>query len=390
MKTKVMIIFGGRSVEHEVSVISGIQAYNNMDTDAFDVIPVYLSKENVLYAGEDTGRIEAYRDIDGLIKRSQRSILVNEGGRVKLVPYPKKAFGRSLEYEIDVVLPVLHGTNVEDGAFQGYLKTLGVPFAGCDVLASALGMDKYHMKAVLKEAGIPLLDALNFTLSDYEDIEGIIGKTEEKYGYPVIVKPVNTGSSVGIKVAGSRGELINAIDEGYKYSSRILIEKAITNLREINCAVLGDENQAEASECEEPLHSDEILSYKDKYQSNEKGGGSKGMAGVKRRIPADIPDELRTRVRELAVRAFKALCCAGVSRIDFLLDGDTGELYFNEINTIPGSLSFYLFEPIGVSYKELLTRLIELALKRDRTEKSLTFTFDTNILSTSALGGSKK
>ncbi len=391
MNTRVALIFGGKSVEHEVSIISGIQAYSNMDTERFDVIPVYLTKENLMYVGEDVGKIEAYKDIDALIKRSVRVIMVREGGRVRLVSYPKKTFGRSVEYDIDLAFPVLHGTNVEDGAFQGYLKTLGIPFTGCDVTASALGMDKFYMKAVLKQAGIPVLDAALFTLSDYKDMEGLIEKTEKQFSYPVIVKPVNLGSSVGITVAKNRTELTNAIDEGFKYASKILIEHAIEKLREINCAVLGDENEAEASECEEPLHSDEILSYKDKYLGGSKNAPSKGMAGVKRRIPADLKSEERENIRALAVKAFKALGCSGVSRIDFMIDENDGSLYFNEINTIPGSLSFYLFEPVGLPYKELLTRLMDLALKRERTENSLTFTFETNILDSAGFGskGSK-
>ncbi len=389
MKTRVALIFGGKSVEHEVSVISGIQALNSFDREKYDVISVYLTKDNHMYVGDDIGSIDAYKDIEGLLKRSSRVIMVNDGGRVKLSSFPKKTFGKNVEYDIDVAFPVVHGTNVEDGAFQGYLKTIGVPFAGCDVMASALGMDKYFMKAVLKEAGIPVLPARVFTLSDYEDMEGLIGKAEKEFSYPVIVKPVNLGSSVGIQVAGTKEELIDAVDDAFKYAGRILIERAITGLREINCAVLGDENEAEASECEEPLHTDEILSYEDKYVNGSKDGGSKGMASVKRRIPADISPERREEIRTMAVKAFKAMGCAGVARIDFMLDTDDDILYFNEINTIPGSLSFYLWKPLGISYKELLTRIVELSLKRSRMENSLTFTFDTNILKNASFGGSK-
>ena len=180
-----------------------------------------------------------------------------------------------------------------------------------------------------------------------------------------------------------------SVDDAFKYATKIIVERAITNLREINCAVLGDENEAEASECEEPLHSDEILSYEDKYVSNAKSSGSKGMASVSRKIPADLMPEKREEVRSLAVKAFKALGCNGVARIDFMIDEDTGKLYFNEINTIPGSLAFYLWEPLGISYKEQLDRMIKLALKRARTEEGITFSFDTNILNSASLGGSK-
>ncbi len=389
MKTRVAMMFGGKSVEHEVSVISGIQAYMSMDTDKYDVIPVYMTKNNEMYIGDSIGDIESYKNIDELLKKSQRVIMINEDGRVKLVQYPVKKLGKNVEVGIDVAFPVVHGTNVEDGGFQGYLKTMGIPFVGCDVTASAIGMDKYITKLVLKESNVPVLDARLYTLSDYADVESMMNDIENVFGYPVIVKPVNLGSSVGISVAKSRVELANSVDDAFRYATKVLVEHAITNLREINCSVLGDENDAIASECEEPLHTKDILSYEDKYVSNAKGSGSKGMASVSRRIPAELTPEKREEVRELAVRSFKALGCNGVSRIDFMIDADTDKLYFNEINTIPGSLAFYLWEPVGVPYKELLDRMIQLALKRERTEESLTFTFDTNILNQASFGGSK-
>ena len=389
MKTRVALMFGGKSVEHEVSVISGIQAYLSMDTEKYDVIPVYLTKKNEMYVGEKIGKIESYKNIDALLKESQRVIMMNENDHIMLTPYPQKLFGKKEAQEIDIVFPVVHGTNVEDGALQGYFKTLGVPFVGCDVTASAVGMDKFIMKTILKEYDVPLLDAAVYKLADYSDMEGLMDKIEAKFGYPVIIKPVNLGSSVGISVAKTRVELANAIDDSFRYSTKILVEHAISSLREINCAVLGDENEAIASECEEPLHTKDILSYEDKYVSNAKGSGSKGMASVARKIPADLTPEQREEVRELAVRSFQALGCNGVARIDFMIDEETGKLYFNEINTIPGSLAFYLWEPIGIPYKELLDRMIQLAFKRKRTESALTFTFDTNILNTASFGGSK-
>lgn len=389
MKTRVAMMFGGKSVEHEVSVITGIQALMNMNTDKYDVIPVYMTKKNEMYIGDEIGNIDSYKDIDSLLKKSQRVIIVNEGGKVGFLPYPLKKFGSNKLMEFDVAFPAVHGTNVEDGAFQGYLKTLGIPFVGCDVTASAIGMDKYIMKAVLKEQGVPVLDAKLYTLSDYANIDNLMNSVEESLGYPVIVKPVNLGSSVGISVAKNRIELANSVDDAFRYATKVLVEHAISNLREINCSVLGDENEAEASECEEPLHTEDILSYEDKYVSNAKSGGSKGMASVSRKIPADLSADERAKVRELAVNSFKALGCNGVSRIDFMIDEDNGELYFNEINTIPGSLAFYLWEPIGLSYKELLDKMIQLALKRAREERSLTFTFETNILNSASFGGAK-
>lgn len=389
MKTRIAVMFGGKSVEHEVSIISGIQAIMSMDQEKYEITPVYIDKKNEMYVGEEVGNIDAYKDIKGLLAKSRRVIMVNENDNVYLTAYPAKRFGKNITIPVDIAFPIVHGTNVEDGALQGYLKTIGVPFVGCDVTASAVGMDKYVTKAILKDHNVPVLDCCCFTTSDYADMDTLLATIEERIGYPAIVKPLNLGSSVGISVANDRVELIKSVDDAFTYAKRILVEHAIKQLREINCAVLGDENEAIASECEEPLHTKDILSYEDKYLSNSKSGGSKGMASVSRKIPADLTPEKKKEVQDMAVKSFKTLGCNGVARIDFMIDEENGQLYFNEINTIPGSLSFYLWEPIGIPYRELLDRMIQLALKRKREEDALTFSFDTNILSGQILSGSK-
>lgn len=399
MKKRIAMIWGGKTVEHEVSVISGIQALKAMDTEKYELIPVYMTKDNDMYIGKSVGDIEAYSNIPALLKGSQRVVMINDGGKFLLTPYPFKIFGNSKAVEFDLAFPIVHGTNVEDGALQGYIKTIGVPIVGPDVTASAISMDKFVTKAVVKNARVPVLDAKVYTTADYDDMDAMIKDIEHVVGYPVIVKPVNLGSSVGIGIAKTRDELIATVDDAFMYAARIMVEHAISNLREINCAVLGDETEAVASECEEPLTSGVILSYEDKYvngggKKGSKGGvktsaaaagaakGSQGsgMANLSRKIPADISKEKREEIRELAVKAFKALGCNGVSRIDFMIDEDSGALYFNEINPIPGSLSFYLWEPTGMPYTELLDRIIELALKRARQEDAITYKFDTNIL----------
>ena len=390
MKTRVAVMYGGRSVEHEVSVISGIQALLSIDTDKYETIPVYITKDNQFYVGEDIGKIEAYKDIDGLLSRSQKVIWVNEGDKVVLSPYPKKMFGSMKEIEVDVAFPVVHGTNEEDGTLMGFLKTLGVPFVGCDVTAAAIGMDKYISKCVLKDNDIPVLDCICFHEDDYADMDDLINRAEEKVGYPAIVKPVNSGSSVGISMAKNRQELIAAVDDAFTYATIVLVEHGIQQLKEINCSVLGDDSGAKASILEEPFHSKDILSYEDKYMGQgAKDGGSKGMASVSRKIPADLPEDVTKRIQEYAVRAFKAFGCNGVARIDFMIDEESGELYFNEINTIPGSLSFYLWEPTGLKYSDLLDQIIQMGLKRARKDRAMTFTFDTNILDQNAFGGAK-
>lgn len=390
MKIKIGVFFGGQSVEHEISIISAIQAIQAFDTDKYDVVPLYIAKNGNLYTGPAAADIEEYKNIPSLISKCQRVLLVNEEGKFNLLKYPLKKFGSNIIEQIDVAFPVVHGTNAEDGTLQGYLKTIGIPFAGCDVLASAVGMDKYVQKAVLGKNGIPVLDCLLFTAFEHESgTDNLVTLVEDNMPYPVIVKPINLGSSIGIKKAQNRSELTEAIDNAFEFAVKILVEPAIANLREINCSVLGDSSQAEASECEEPVNEGSILSFEDKYIGGAKESGSKGMASTKRKIPADISDDLRARIRETAVKSFKLLDCCGVVRIDFMLDEDTGELWFNEINTIPGSLAFYLWEPLGLTYPQLLDRLVQLALKRRREQENIVYTFESNVLSGMKLGGAK-
>lgn len=390
VKRKVAFVFGGKSVEHEISIITGLQAYHAFDNDTYDAFVLYLSKENEFYVGKDLEEIENYRDMNSLLSRVTKVILVNDNGVPKLVSYPPKKFGKNFEQQVDLAFLCVHGTNVEDGALQGFFQTLGLEIVGCDVESAALGMDKFSQKAILRDAGVPTLEAKRYTYKDYEDIDSLVSDVETTFGYPVIIKPVDLGSSVGINVAKDKASLIDAIDEAFRFASLILAEHAISNLREINCAVLGDIESAQASEIEEPISSDEILSYEDKYMSGSKGGPSKGMASVSRQIPANVTSEVREEIRELAIRAFQALGCSGVARIDFLIDVENdNKIYFNEINTIPGSLSFYLWEPLGKPYSELLGDMIEIARIRERRRAALTFTFSTNVLDSASLKGSK-
>lgn len=402
MKTKVGVFFGGKTTEHEISVISAIQAIGYIDRDKYDVIPVYISKNNEFYVGEKIGDISAYANIPALLKESQRVIMVNDEGKAKLIKYPQKMFVKPLYDYIDIAFPIVHGTNVEDGTLQGFLQMMGVPYVGCDVLSSAVGMDKYVMKTVLKDNGIPVLDCKCYTSNQYDDnVDKLVEEIEKEIGYPVIVKPVNLGSSIGISKADDRNELYDSLETAFAYATKVLIERAVQNLKEINCSVLGDYSSAEASECEEPVSSDKILTFAEKYigDGSSKGAkgsvksspsGSKGMATLKRKIPAEITAEQRDTIRKMAVDAFKVLGCSGVSRIDFMMDTATGEIWLNEINTIPGSLSFYLWEPAGMKYTELLNKMIALSLKREREQENITFSFDSNVLQGVKLGGGAK
>lgn len=388
MKLKVGVIFGGRSVEHEISVITANQGINAMDKEKYEIVPLYISKSGLMYTGEKLLSLDNYRNMDNLIKESTQVSLINDGNKVNVVRFPMSKFKNNIINTIDVAIPALHGTNGEDGTMQGYLETLNIPYVGCDIISSALGMDKIMMRRILKEANIPSLDYVAFYSLEYiKNEDDILNKIEEKINYPVIVKAGNLGSSVGIKKAKNKNELKEAIDYSMQYSDRIMVERAIQNLKEINCSVMGDMIDAKASVCEEPFGSDEILSYNDKYMSGGKGktgkitgGKNGGMASLDRKIPADIPDNLTKKVQELAIQTFKQLGCSGISRIDFMIDKDTNELYVNEINTLPGALSFYLWEASGVTFTEEMDELIELAFKRQRQRENITYSYSQNIL----------
>jgi D-alanine-D-alanine ligase len=383
------VFFGGGSVEHEVSVISALQALHGFDKEKYDAFPVYVSKEGYMYVGDALGDIEEYRNIPALLAKSRRVVGVQENGRLLLVRYPMKRFGSSVCRAADVAFPVGHGTDMEDGALQGYFRTLSVPFVGSDVAASAVGMDKYLTKAVLRDAGLPVLDCARVDVkSFFKDTDGVLRSLEESVAFPMVVKPLNLGSSIGITKASDAAALREGLETVFHYANAALVERAAPNLRELNCAVLGDSDSAVASECEEPLGTHLILDYSDKYLSGGKTG-AKGMSAARRKFPADISPELRETVRDLALRAFRALGCRGVARVDFLMDGGSGRLWVNEVNTIPGSLSFYLWEPTGLSFEALLGRLVDLALKKERENASVTRSFETNILSGLSLGGLK-
>ncbi len=386
MKTNIGVFFGGRSTEHEISVISASQAMHAIDRDKYDVTPIYISKQGRFYTGDALFEIANYRDIPALLEKCTQVYMEPSYGDYNLYRVKKPMFGSAVLTKLDVVIPVLHGSNVEDGIFEGVLETIGIPYAGCNTLASANGMDKITMKMILRECGVPVIDYVWFTDKEwYKKRDEIIARIEDKIGYPVIVKPANLGSSVGIGRAGNREQLIEKIEVAEKYSSRLIVEHMVDNLKEINCSVLGDCDEYQSSVLEEPIKSAEILSYEDKYMGGTKG--AKGMQASQKRIPADLPKDMTERIQFLAGETFRVLGCHGVSRIDFIIDDDSKEIFVNEINTIPGSLSFYLWEATGIKFDELMDRLVKLALKRKREQGQKTVSYDQNIFSLS--GGAK-
>jgi D-alanine-D-alanine ligase len=387
MKIRVGVFFGGRSVEHEVSVLSALQAINAIDKEKYEVIPVYIAKSGLFYTGEALLAVDNYKDTAKLLAACRQIGVINGGGETVVVRYPFSRFSSNVVATLDVAMPVLHGTNGEDGSMQGFFESVGLPYTGCDVVSSAIGMDKIATKCVLQQAGLPIVKYTWFYSLDWlKDPQAAIAKVEAALPYQVIVKPADVGSSVGIKKAANRTELEEAVELARNFSAKILVEELVVNMQEINCAVLGDADEAETSVCEEPVGSAEILSYQDKYLNK---GGGKGMSGAKRKVPADIAPETAEEIRRYAREAFLAVGCAGVVRIDFMINKAANKVYVNELNTIPGSLSFYLWEASGVKFTALVDRLIGLALKRKRERSGIMYSYDANIFSLEGTGGFK-
>lgn len=386
MKTTIGVFFGGRSTEHEISVISASQAMHAINAAKYDVVPIYISKQGKWYTGEALLDIKNYRNTADLLGKVEEVYMEPTFGDYNLYKKKRGLFGSGVVKHLDVAIPVLHGSNGEDGTFEGMLETIGIPYAGCNTLSSANGMDKITMKMILKSCGIPVVDYVWFTDKEwFAQRDELIDRIEKEIGYPVIVKPANLGSSVGIGRACNREELIEKIDGAEVYTTRIIVEDMVEDLQEINCSVLGDCDENQASVLEEPIKSGEILSYEDKYVGGTKG--AKGMQAAQKRIPADLPKAETERIQFLARETFRVLSCHGVSRVDMIIDRKTRDIYVNEINTIPGSLSFYLWEATGISFEQLMDRLVELAIKRKREQGMKTVSYDHNIFNLS--GGIK-
>ena len=379
MKIKLGVIFGGETVEHEVSIITAVQAMNSMDLEKYEIIPIYIAKDRTWYTGEMLKEIDIYKNFDDLKRYAKKVTLCKRDGGYYLVN-TNGLFRKDVK-ELDIAFPIVHGNNAEDGTLQGYLDTIGIPYVGSKVLGSSLGQDKVVMKQVFEASNIPIVPYTWFYDSEYLDDASKIKKNVKSLEYPVIVKPATLGSSVGITVVKKETELDNAINEAIKYDTKIIVEKMVSNLVEVNCSVLGNYEHQETSELEEVMGAEEFLSYRDKYLGNAKGGKSKGMASTNRVIPARIDSKMRKEIESISKAAFKALNLSGVCRIDYLIDKKEKKVYINEPNTIPGSLAFYLWEPTGKKYRELLDEMITLAIKEYKNKSKKTCSFDTNILS---------
>ena len=394
MKLNIAVFFGGESVEHEVSIISAHQAIEALDKNKYNVIPVYVSKERKLYVSDLLKDMSNYKDLKHLISQCTQVSITSEDNRVVIRPVKPSLFGPKELGTIDVAIPVMHGTNGEDGTIQGFFEMLKVPYAGCDLYGAAIGQDKVLQKNVLNDNNLPITNWFWVYGSEMDTRQSEILDKVHRLIYPVIIKPARTGSSVGISIAHNDEEYLACFDEARQYDEKIITEKVVKPMREINCSVVGDSYSCVASVLEEvsSVSQDELLSFSDKYLGggkSSKSEGSKGMASTARIVPAPLTDEQTRLVQQLAKETFRVLGTSGVCRIDFLMDADTKKVYVNEINTIPGSLAFYLWQAAGVSFSELMDKLVELALDRERRRSKMTFSYETNILSNFSASSAK-
>ena len=382
---KVGVIFGGDSVEHEVSIISALQAMENIDEEKYEIIPIYISKDRHFYTGAALRDMDTYKYFDNM-KKFVKEITICRKGNEIILQKIKGLFGRNIN-TIDVAFPIVHGKGVEDGSLAGYLETLGLPVVGPSVLGAALGQDKVVLKQVLEANNIKTPKYIWFYDFEYNMNKDEIIEKVESLNYPVIVKPANLGSTIGISPAHNKEELIKAIEEALEYEKKIIVEQMIPNLQELNCAVCGNYEYMETSFIAEMKMKHELLTFEDKYLGASKGKGMKNskmpssMSTSEFDIPAKISEEMTNQIYEISKKVFRVLNLKGVCRIDYLVNKETNEIYVNEPNTIPGSLAFYLYKPKGKDYKTLTDELIKSAIKDYKNEMRKTSSFTSNILS---------
>ena len=389
MRIRVGVIFGGESVEHEVSIISAIQAMNKIDEEKYEVIPIYITKNREWYTGDMLRDIEVYQDLSLIKRYSTNVVLYYKDGSYVL--QKKRGLFKGIVKELDIAFPVVHGTNVEDGVLQGYLQTIGIPFVGSNVYGSVAGQDKTIMKDIWKEAELPMTKYVWFYDTDYrQDKDSVLDKIKG-LKYPLIVKPATTGSSVGISFCDDVESLKEGIDEAVQYDTKIIVEEVVQNLKEVNIAVMGNYENQRVSAIEEVFSGNHFLTFQDKYIGNGKGKlkgfkkgaiktSSKGMASANRKLPADLDPKMQKEIEEIAMKAFKALGSSGNSRIDFLVDEKTKKVYINEINSIPGSLAFYLWDAKDINFTQVLDDMIQIGIKDYKKRISKTHSFESNIL----------
>jgi len=376
MNKKIAVIFGGRSVEHDVSIITAhtpiIQSL--LATGRFDIWPIYIAKDGSWYSDQAMNDLGYFKQEDfesQLTKQKKIQLLFNKGLQII---WPGI---RSKRVRIDIVFPAMHGTYGEDGSLMGLLRMANIPFVGCDLVASAVAMDKVLTKQVLSTENIPTPPYVWFTKKDWEVNRSSLKAKITKLKWPVFVKPVHLGSSIAISKVKQYSELENAVEVAFHYDDKVLVEEGIENLIEVTLPIMGNE-ELQLAEIERPLNKTEFFDFNDKYLSGNKKGG--GVNSQYSEIPANIGKELSERVKDLGKRTYHALECSGIARVDFLIENKANQVYVVEVNTLPGSLYAHNWKKIGVSGVELVTRLVELAEERFASRRNVAYTFKSSIL----------
>lgn len=386
-KTTVGVIFGGRSVEHDVSIVTGQQVMRAFDPERYEVVPIYIDRDGVWFTGDALLDLKTYEGdvskVEGIIPTLLSSSTQHHG--LIINPTPSGLFGKSQIKRLDVAFPSIHGSHGEDGTLQGVFEMADIPYAGCGVLASALSNDKLMTKRVLRQAGVPVVDEVAFTRAEWLDHpDEIVETIKAKLTFPLFVKPVTLGSSIGVARADDESLLRPFIDVAANFDRRVMVEGAVTDCVEINCSVIGDERGYQASVLEQPISLSGGLTYEEKYLR-----GSDGMKGADRIIPAPLDDALSRRIQETAINAFRAVDGRGITRIDFLVRPESSEIFLNEINTLPGSLSFYLWEPTGIKPRDLVHKLVTLGQDAYAEKRRSTYNYRTNLVALTASRGLK-
>lgn len=395
---KIGVIFGGVACEHDVSIITGLQLIENIDKTKYDVIPIYIHLDGEWYTGNELLNQDIYKNFDEKKSNIKKGIILPN--KPELMIEGSGLFGKPTFIKLDVVIPAMHGMNGEDGTLQGLLELSGIPYTSSGVLGASTGMDKIIMKKIFEANGLPVLPYTFFLRGEWEkDKNNVIEQIENTLSYPMFVKPSNLGSSIGISKAKDRNGLIGAIEIAVNYDERIIVEHGVENLTEVNCSALGRADNVRVSVCEQPVNWAEFLTFEDKYLRGGKSvkecdsklqGTKSGMSSMTRKVPAEITEAQTSEVKEYTKRAFQSLNSKGVSRIDFIIDNDDGKVYVNEINTIPGSFAFYLWNYENeMSYPELIDELIKIAEEEHLEKTKNTFTYKSAIMDQKSLTGIK-
>lgn len=373
MKLNVGVIFGGKTVEHEVSIITAIQAMEHIDQDKYEVIPIYITKDLQWYTGGCLKFIDTFKDYD-LIKRYAKKVnLINKDGRYIL---QTNSFFKREVCELHLAFPMVHGANMEDGSIQGYLNLIGIPTVGSNIYSSVMAQDKVFMKQVMQANDIPVTKFVWFGERFYRNKKEELFKLIDELEYPLIIKPATLGSSVGIEVITRKEEIDSTIERVFQYDSKVIIEEKIDDLVEYNCSVLLTSNGNITSEIEEVTTNKPIIEYGDKFLYDVDSDDN----SIKRTCPAEISEKLRKEIELYSLAVFKMLNMRGTARIDFLYDNKSKKLYVDEVNSIPWCFSHHLWEARNISYKELLNIMIADAIAVEVKNQGMTMTIEAKIV----------